>query len=171
MYAGNIIATVQLKDAVKVLTVRPTTFDKSAASGGSATVTAVSSDGAADANETQFVAAAVKKSDRPELATAKVVVAGGRALKDAETFKSVLEPLATKLNAAIGASRAAVDANFCSYDMQVGQTGKVSRCLFVRVISQRIRNVLNTTYLNLPPKRLLRLNCTLLSALAAPFNI
>jgi len=127
-YAGNIIATVQSKDPVVVLSVRPTAFEKSAASGGAASVAAVPADaagGSGSANEAQFVSAVTKKSDRPELATAKIVVAGGRALKDAATFSSTLEPLANKLNAAIGASRAAVDANYCANDLQIGQTGKI----------------------------------------------
>ena len=122
IYAGNAIATVQSSDKVKVITVRSTGFDAAAATGGSAateTLTAVP-----DAGQSSFVGREVAKSDRPELSGAKAVVAGGRGLGSAENFK-VLEPLADKLGAAMGASRAAVDAGFVPNDWQVGQTGKI----------------------------------------------
>ena len=122
IYAGNAIATVQATDAIKVLTVRPTNFDAAAADGGSATIEAVQP--AADAGMSQFVSHDIAKSDRPELQGAKVVVSGGRGMGSAENFK-LLDPLADKLNAAMGASRAAVDAGYAPNDWQVGQTGKV----------------------------------------------
>jgi len=124
IYAGNAIATVQSADTIKVITVRATAFDKAPADGGSAKVESVSAPGAASPLAA-FQSVALKKSDRPDLATANRIVSGGRALKDAATFSSVMEPLAAKLNAAIGASRAAVDAGFCPNDMQIGQTGKI----------------------------------------------
>ena len=123
MYAGNAIATVESADAVKVFTVRPTVFDKAARSGGSAEVKEVAAPGSAIA-KTEWVSAEVKQSDRPELATAKTVVSGGRGLKSGENF-AMLDSLALKLDAAVGASRAAVDSGMCPNDMQVGQTGKV----------------------------------------------
>jgi electron transfer flavoprotein alpha subunit len=121
IYAGNAIATVQSADPVKVITVRTTNFD-SAASGGSAVIENVTA--VADSGKSQFVSREMAKSDRPELAGAKVVVSGGRGLGSADNFK-ILEPLADKLGAAMGASRAAVDAGFVPNDWQVGQTGKV----------------------------------------------
>jgi electron transfer flavoprotein alpha subunit len=132
IYAGNAIATVESSDAKLVLTVRATAFDKAAADGGSAPVEAVG--GAADAGLSSFVGLETVKSERPELTSAGVVVSGGRALKDADTFAQVITPLADKLGAAIGASRAAVDAGYISNDHQVGQTGKiVAPSLYVAV--------------------------------------
>ena len=123
VYAGNVMATVQSSDAIKVITVRTTAFEVAAVSGGAAAVEAVS--GAADAGLSSFVSQELTVSDRPELAAAKIVVSGGRALGSAEQFKAVIEPLADKLGAAVGASRAAVDAGYAPNDYQVGQTGKV----------------------------------------------
>ena len=122
-YAGNAIATVESSDAKLVVTVRGTAFAKAEASGGSATVEAVG--GAGDAGLSSFLGSEIAKSERPELASAKIVVSGGRALKDSDTFKQVIFPLADKLGAGIGASRAAVDAGFVPNDYQVGQTGKI----------------------------------------------
>ncbi len=122
-YAGNAIATVESTDAKLVITVRGTAFAKAEASGGSASVEAVS--GPADSGLSSFVGAEIARSERPELTAAKVIVSGGRALKDAETFKQIIFPLADKLGAAVGASRAAVDAGFVPNDYQVGQTGKI----------------------------------------------
>jgi len=122
-YAGNAIATVESSDAKLVITVRGTAFAKAAPEGGSGTVEAVS--GPTDAGLSSFVGAEIAKSERPELTSAKVIVSGGRALKDAETFKEVIFPLADKLGAAVGASRAAVDAGYVPNDYQVGQTGKI----------------------------------------------
>jgi electron transfer flavoprotein alpha subunit len=122
IYAGNAIATVQSADAVKVLTVRTTAFDAAAATGGAAAIEAVAA--AADPGTASFVGREVAKSERPELAGAKVVVSGGRGMGSAENFK-LLEPLADKLGAAMGASRAAVDAGYAPNDWQVGQTGKI----------------------------------------------
>ncbi|CPH38889.1 electron transfer flavoprotein subunit alpha/FixB family protein [Bordetella pertussis] len=122
IYAGNAIATVQSGDAVKVITVRTTGFDAVAAQGGSAAVEAL--DAVADSGLSRFVGREVAKSDRPELAGARVVVSGGRGLGSAENFK-ILDPLADKLGAALGASRAAVDAGYAPNDWQVGQTGKI----------------------------------------------
>jgi electron transfer flavoprotein alpha subunit len=131
IYAGNAIATVESSDAKLVLTVRATAFDKAGESG-SAAVEVVG--GATDAGLSSFVGLEASKSERPELTSAGVVVSGGRALKDAETFAQVITPLADKLNAAIGASRAAVDAGYISNDHQVGQTGKiVAPSLYVAV--------------------------------------
>ena len=121
-YAGNALATVKSIDPIKVMTVRPTSFDKAATSGGSAEVSSVSAEEAAGL--VQFVRAEMIESDRPELASAGTVVAGGRGMGSADNFK-LLDSLAGKLNAAVGASRAAVDAGMCPNDMQVGQTGKV----------------------------------------------
>ena len=121
-YAGNALATVKSVDPVKVMTVRPTSFDKAATSGGSAEVSSVSAEDAAGL--VQFVSAEMVQSDRPELASAGTVVSGGRGMGSADNFK-LLDSLAGKLNAAVGASRAAVDAGMCPNDMQVGQTGKV----------------------------------------------
>jgi electron transfer flavoprotein alpha subunit len=123
IYAGNAIATVKSSDAKKVLTVRGTAFAKAAASGGSAGVESVSGKG--DAGLSSFVGAEVSKSERPELTSAKVVVSGGRALGSSEDFHRVIDPLADKLGAAVGASRAAVDAGYAPNDYQVGQTGKI----------------------------------------------
>ena len=123
IYAGNAIATVQSADAVKVLTVRGTAFDAAATSGGSAAVETVAA--TADAGTSSFVGREVTKSERPELTAAKIIVSGGRALGSADKFNEVLPPLADKLGAAIGASRAAVDAGYAANDLQVGQTGKI----------------------------------------------
>jgi len=123
IYAGNAIATVESTDAKLVITVRGTAFEKAATEGGSATIEAVA--GAGDAGISSFVSAEIAKSERPELTSAKIIVSGGRALKDAETFEAVITPLADKLGAAIGASRAAVDAGYVPNDYQVGQTGKI----------------------------------------------
>jgi len=122
-YAGNAIATVQSSDAKKVITVRATAFEKAAREGGSGTVEAVS--GGGDAGLSSFVGAEISKSERPELTSAKVIVSGGRALQNSENFHSIIEPLADKLGAAVGASRAAVDAGYVPNDYQVGQTGKI----------------------------------------------
>ncbi|MFN3352048.1 MAG: electron transfer flavoprotein subunit alpha/FixB family protein [Brevundimonas sp.] len=121
IYAGNALETIQTSDAKKVITVRATAF-KAAGEGGSAPVETV---GAADAGKTSFVGEEKVKSDRPDLGAAKIVVSGGRALGSAEEFHAVIEPLADKLGAAVGASRAAVDAGYAPNDYQVGQTGKV----------------------------------------------
>jgi len=123
IYAGNAIATVESSDVTLVITVRGTAFDKAAAEGGSAAVEAVG--GASDAGTSSFVSAEIAESERPELTSAKVIVSGGRALKDAETFEATITPLADKLGAGIGASRAAVDAGYVPNDYQVGQTGKI----------------------------------------------
>ncbi|MCL4183887.1 MAG: FAD-binding protein [Burkholderiaceae bacterium] len=122
IYAGNAIATVQSADAVKVITVRTTGFDPVAASGGSAPVENVAA--VADSGSSSFVGREIARSDRPELTAAKVVVSGGRGMGSAENFK-LLEPLADRLGAALGASRAAVDAGYAPNDWQVGQTGKI----------------------------------------------
>ena len=122
IYAGNAIATVQALDAIKVLTVRATGFDAVAATGGSAAFEAVSM--VTDAGTSKFVAEELAKSDRPELTAAKIVVSGGRGMGNGDNFK-ILYNLADKLGAAVGASRAAVDAGFVPNDMQVGQTGKI----------------------------------------------
>jgi electron transfer flavoprotein alpha subunit len=123
IYAGNAIATVQSSDTVKVLTVRTTGFDAAAASGGSATIESVNA--AADSGLSSFVGAEIAKNDRPELTAAKIIVSGGRAMGSSEKFNEVLTPLADKLGAALGASRAAVDAGYAPNDWQVGQTGKI----------------------------------------------
>ena len=123
IYAGNAVATVQSLDAVKVITVRTTGFDAAAATGGSAAVESVAA--AADSGKSTFVGREVTKSDRPELTAAKIIVSGGRALGSSEKFDEVLTPLADKLGAALGASRAAVDAGYAPNDWQVGQTGKI----------------------------------------------
>ncbi|BDE73749.1 MAG: electron transfer flavoprotein subunit alpha/FixB family protein [Ramlibacter sp.] len=123
IYAGNAIATVQSSDPVKVITVRTTGFDPAAATGGSAAVESV--EGVQDSGKSNFVGREVTKSERPELTAAKIVVSGGRALGGAEKFQEVLAPLADKLGAALGASRAAVDAGYAPNDWQVGQTGKI----------------------------------------------
>ncbi|WP_182345261.1 MULTISPECIES: electron transfer flavoprotein subunit alpha/FixB family protein [Comamonas] len=123
IYAGNAIATVQSIDATKVITVRGTGFDAAAATGGSASVENAAA--AADSGKSSFVGREVTKNDRPELTAAKIIVSGGRALGSAEKFNEVMTPLADKLGAAIGASRAAVDAGYAPNDLQVGQTGKI----------------------------------------------
>jgi electron transfer flavoprotein alpha subunit len=123
IYAGNAIATVQSLDAVKVITVRTTGFDPAAATGGSAVVDVVA--GVADSGKSTFMGSEIAKSDRPELTAAKIIVSGGRALGSAEKFDEVMTPLADKLGAALGASRAAVDAGYAPNDWQVGQTGKI----------------------------------------------
>jgi electron transfer flavoprotein alpha subunit len=123
IYAGNAIATVQSSDAVKVITVRTTGFDPAAASGGSATVDQI--DAVADSGLSAYVGSEIAKSDRPELTAAKIIVSGGRALGSSDKFNEVLTPLADKLGAALGASRAAVDAGYAPNDWQVGQTGKI----------------------------------------------
>jgi electron transfer flavoprotein alpha subunit len=122
IYAGNAIATVQSTDATKVITVRSTGFD-AAAGGGQAVIETMAAAGVPGA--TRYVGSEIAKNDRPELTAAKVIVAGGRALGSAEKFNNILTPLADKLGAAIGASRAAVDAGYAANDLQVGQTGKI----------------------------------------------
>lgn len=123
IYAGNAIATVQSTDAVKVITVRTTGFDPAAASGGSAAVESVAAVG--DAGTSEYLGSEIAKLDRPELTAAKIIVSGGRALGSSDKFTEVLTPLADKLGAALGASRAAVDAGYAPNDWQVGQTGKI----------------------------------------------
>lgn len=123
IYAGNAIATVQSSEAIKVITVRGTGFDAAAAEGGAAAIEAVSD--VQDAGKSSFVSEALAKSDRPELTAAKIVVSGGRGMANGENFTKVLVPLVDKLGAAMGASRAAVDAGFVPNDLQVGQTGKI----------------------------------------------
>jgi len=123
IYAGNAIATVQATDAVKVLTVRTTGFDPAAATGGSAAVETAAA--AATSAAVTFVGSEIAKNDRPELTAAKIIVSGGRALGSSEKFTEVMTPLADKLGAALGASRAAVDAGYAPNDWQVGQTGKI----------------------------------------------
>ena len=123
IYAGNAIATVQSADAVKVITVRTTGFDAAAATGDSAQVETAAA--VTDSGKSAFVGREVTKSERPELTAAKIIVSGGRALGSAEKFTEVMSPLADKLGAAIGASRAAVDAGYAPNDLQVGQTGKI----------------------------------------------
>jgi electron transfer flavoprotein alpha subunit len=123
IYAGNAIATVQSADKVKVVTVRTTGFDAAATSGGRGAVESIAS--VADSGKSSFVGREVTKSDRPELTAAKIIVSGGRAMGSSEKFNEVLTPLADKLGAALGASRAAVDAGYAPNDWQVGQTGKI----------------------------------------------
>ncbi|CAG9258222.1 Electron transfer flavoprotein subunit alpha [Paraburkholderia unamae] len=123
IYAGNAIATVQSADPVKVITVRTTAFDAVAAEGGNAAIEKL--EAAADSGLSQFVSREVTKLDRPELTSASIIVSGGRGLGSGENYTKVLEPLADKLNAALGASRAAVDAGYVPNDYQVGQTGKI----------------------------------------------
>jgi electron transfer flavoprotein alpha subunit len=123
IYAGNAMATVQSLDATKVITVRTTGFDPAAATGGSAAVE--TSAAQADSGKSTFLGSEIAKSDRPELTAAKIIVSGGRALGSAEKFNDVMTPLADKLGAALGASRAAVDAGYAPNDWQVGQTGKI----------------------------------------------
>lgn len=123
IYAGNAIATVQSIDAKKLITVRTTAFDAAMATGGGASIE--TKDAVADSGKSVFVGREMSKNDRPELTAAKIVVSGGRALGSAEKFQEVMTPLADKLGAAIGASRAAVDAGYARNDLQVGQTGKI----------------------------------------------
>jgi electron transfer flavoprotein alpha subunit len=123
IYAGNALATVKSKDQIKVITVRSTGFDAVAATGGSASVETVAAP--ADSGLSTFIGREVAKSERPELTSAKIIVSGGRGMASGENFKKVLEPLADKLGAGMGASRAAVDAGFVPNDWQVGQTGKI----------------------------------------------
>jgi electron transfer flavoprotein alpha subunit len=123
IYAGNAIATVQSGDPIKVITVRTTGFDAAAASGGSAAVETIPA--VADSGLSSFVSAEIAKLDRPELTAAKIIVSGGRAMGSSDKFNEVLTPLADKLGAALGASRAAVDAGYAPNDWQVGQTGKI----------------------------------------------
>lgn len=123
IYAGNAMATVQSGDTTKVITVRSTGFDAAAATGGAAAVETVAA--VADSGKSALLGRDVTKNDRPELTTAKIIVSGGRALGSAEKFTEIMTQLADKLGAAIGASRAAVDAGYASNDLQVGQTGKV----------------------------------------------
>jgi len=123
IYAGNAIATVQSLDAKKVITVRTTGFDAAAASGGAASVDTLSP--VADSQKSAFVGSEIAKNDRPELTAAKIIVSGGRAMGSSDKFTAVLTPLADKLGAALGASRAAVDAGYAPNDWQVGQTGKI----------------------------------------------
>jgi electron transfer flavoprotein alpha subunit len=123
IYAGNAIASVQSADPIKVITVRSTGFDPVAAEGGNAAVEKI--EAAADTGLSQLVSREVTKLDRPELTSASIIVSGGRGLGNGENYTKVLEPLADKLNAALGASRAAVDAGFVPNDYQVGQTGKI----------------------------------------------
>jgi electron transfer flavoprotein alpha subunit len=151
IYAGNAIATVKMSDKVKFILVRPTSFEKAAETGGAGAVSNAALD-AADTNGvgSEFLSAAVAKSDRPDLTSARVVVSGGRALKSAENF-SIISALADKLKGAVGASRAAVDAGYISNEAQVGQTGKVvapelyiavSKYLRINLDFQLILNVL-----------------------------
>jgi electron transfer flavoprotein alpha subunit len=123
IYAGNAIATVQSTDGTKVITVRTTGFDAAAATGGSAAVESAAAQ--ADSGKSCFTRSEIAKNDRPELTAAKIIVSGGRALGSSEKFNEVMTPLADKLGAAIGASRAAVDAGYAANDLQVGQTGKI----------------------------------------------
>ena len=123
IYAGNAIATVKTSDTKLVLTVRTTAFEKAAAEGGSGTIEAVASTG--DAAKSRFVGAEKAENARPELTSAKIIVSGGRALGSEEQFHALIDPLADKLGAAVGASRAAVDAGYAPNDYQVGQTGKI----------------------------------------------
>ena len=123
IYAGNAIATVQSLDATKVITVRTTGFDPAAAAGGSAGVESVTAVAASE--KAKFMGSEIAKNDRPELTAAKIIVSGGRALGSSEKFMAIMTPLADKLGAAMGASRAAVDAGYAPNDWQVGQTGKI----------------------------------------------
>jgi electron transfer flavoprotein alpha subunit len=123
IYAGNAIATVRSSDAKKVLTVRGTAFEKAAAEGGAGTLEPYS--GGGDAGLSSFLGAEIAASERPELTSAKIIVSGGRALGSSEQFHKFIDPLADKLGAAVGASRAAVDAGYAPNDYQVGQTGKI----------------------------------------------
>ena len=123
IYAGNAIAIVQSLDAIKVITVRTTGFDPAAATGGTASIEVL--EGVTDSGKSSFLSSEIAKSDRPELTAAKIIVSGGRALGSVEKFNEIMTPLADKLGAALGASRAAVDAGYAPNDWQVGQTGKI----------------------------------------------
>ena len=123
IYAGNAFATVQSVDGIKIITVRATGFDAVSATGGSATIENIAT--GADAGQSKVLKQELSKSDRPELVAAKRIVSGGRGMGDGEKYRQILEPLADKLGAALGASRAAVDAGFVPNDYQVGQTGKI----------------------------------------------
>jgi electron transfer flavoprotein alpha subunit len=123
IYAGNAIATVQSSDSIKVITVRTTGFDPAAATGGTASIESLAA--TSDAGKTTFMGSEIAKNDRPELTAAKIIVSGGRAMGSSDKFNEVLTPLADKLGAALGASRAAVDAGYAPNDWQVGQTGKI----------------------------------------------
>lgn len=123
IYAGNAIATVKSKDAKKVITVRGTAFERATPEGGAGVLEPVAVE--ARGKGSKFISAEISKSERPELTSAKIIVSGGRALQSSENFQSVIEPLADKLGAAVGASRAAVDAGYVPNDYQVGQTGKI----------------------------------------------
>jgi len=123
IYAGNAIATIQSIDSIKAITVRSTGFEPALASGGQASIEAMSA--VSDVGVSQFISRETTKSDRPELTAAKIIVSGGRGLGSAEQYHSVMEPLADTLGAALGASRAAVDAGYVPNDYQVGQTGKI----------------------------------------------
>jgi electron transfer flavoprotein alpha subunit len=123
IYAGNAIATVQSTDTLKAITVRPTGFDKAAATGGSASVESIAI--ASDAGQSSFVSKELAKSDRPELTAAKIIVSGGRGLGSGENYHQIMDPLADTFGAALGASRAAVDAGYVPNNYQVGQTGKI----------------------------------------------
>ncbi len=123
IYAGNAIATVETSDPKRVLTIRPTAFAKASATGGTAPIEAIS--GGEDAGLSKFEGAELAVSERPELTSAKIIVSGGRALGSSDKFHELIDPLADKLGAAVGASRAAVDAGYAPNDYQVGQTGKI----------------------------------------------
>ena len=138
IYAGNAIAIVQSSDAIKVLTVRTTGFDAAAATGGSATIE--NAEGVADSGKSSFVGREVTKSERPELTAAKIIVSGGRALGSAENFQEVMAPLADKLNAGLGASRAAVDAGYAPNDWQVARPARSWRRSFTSPAASRGRS-------------------------------
>jgi electron transfer flavoprotein alpha subunit len=123
IYGGQAIATVRSSDAIKIITVRATSFVKAASDGGNATIEPLTSAG--EAGVSTFLTSEIVKSDRPDLTAAKIIVSGGRALASSENFKTIIDPLADKLGAAVGASRAAVDAGYVPNDYQVGQTGKI----------------------------------------------
>jgi electron transfer flavoprotein alpha subunit len=123
IYAGNALATVKSSDAKKVITVRAASFDPVSAEGGSATIESVSTEAAGSGSK--FISSELSKSERPELTAAKIIVSGGRGMQNGENFTKLIDPVADKLHAAVGASRAAVDAGFVPNDYQVGQTGKV----------------------------------------------
>jgi len=123
IYAGNALATVKSSDAKKIITVRAASFDPVAAEGGSATIEAVTGDTSGD--KSTYISSELSKSERPELTAAKIIVSGGRGMQNGENFTKLIDPVADKLHAAVGASRAAVDAGFVPNDYQVGQTGKV----------------------------------------------
>jgi electron transfer flavoprotein alpha subunit len=123
IYAGNALATVKSSDAKKVITVRAASFDPVAAEGGTASVDKIAA--AATGDLSKFISAELSKSERPELSSAKIIVSGGRGMQNGENFTKLIDPVADKMHAAVGASRAAVDAGFVPNDYQVGQTGKV----------------------------------------------